>query len=218
MPRRRRPSLPSPATQRGGDQRLLRDNGSPKVLRCASAPVRQRARGRRSGSPCRAGPRRRGRSPRWSGPGAWSSPRCARSACASSRSAELQPWVQRVTQPVGEEGEGQRDDGHRGAGRGQLPPAATSCHQRPLTRSACDSAIIVPHGTLFTGTPKPRKERLASPLMKAIVSKASRTSSRCDTLGAMWRRRLQAWPTPIAWAATTQGSMRCLISSPRGSR
>ncbi len=96
-----------------------------------------------------------------------------------------------------------------------LAPAAASCHQLPMTARSAPRASIVPHETMSTGTPKPRKDRITSALMKPTVYWESCTSTTWLTLGRMWWNMREAFEAPIASAAFTYSRLPCLMYSAR---
>src|SRR4029077_4609220 len=96
-----------------------------------------------------------------------------------------------------------------------LAPAAKSCHPLPMTSSFCASASIVPHDTMSTGTPNPRKERMTSALMNPTTWAESCTRETWLTLGRMCTNMREAFEAPIAWAAFTYSRLECLMYSGR---
>src|SRR5436305_10175941 len=96
--------------------------------------------------------------------------------------------------------------------------AAASCHHLPMMSSVWASDSIVPHDTMSTGTPSPRKERITSTLMKATTRSESCTRITWLTFGRMCTNMREAAEAPIACAASTYSRERCFMYSARTRR
>src|SRR5262249_6508535 len=96
--------------------------------------------------------------------------------------------------------------------------AAVSCHHLPSSNSLPASASMLPQETVSTPTPKPRKVRITSDLMKSTTQIESCTSTTWLTFGRMCTNMRRAPEAPIASAASTYSRTRCFRYSARISR
>ncbi len=87
-----------------------------------------------------------------------------------------------------------------------------------MISSVCASESMVPHDTMSIGTPRPRKERITSTLMKATTRSESCTRITWLTFGRMCTNMREVADAPIAWAARTYSRERCFMYSARTSR
>src|SRR6266480_7672693 len=79
--------------------------------------------------------------------------------------------------------------------------AAASCHQYPRMSSLWASLSMLPHETVSTPTPKPRKLSTTSDLMKRTTCRDSCTSMTWLTFGRICTNMRRACEAPIASAA-----------------
>src|SRR5688572_21463082 len=93
--------------------------------------------------------------------------------------------------------------------------AALICHHMPRISSLGASASMLPQETVSTPTPKPRKLRITSDLMKSTTCSDSWTSTTCVTLGRMCANIRRACEAPIASAARMYSRTRCFRYSAR---
>src|SRR2546426_1272612 len=96
--------------------------------------------------------------------------------------------------------------------------ATVSCHPLPSRSSVPASASMLPHETVSTPTPKPRKVRITSDLMKSTTCSESCTSTTWLTLGRMCTNMRRALEAPIASAASTYSRTLCFMYSARTRR
>src|SRR5688572_7622343 len=96
--------------------------------------------------------------------------------------------------------------------------AAAICHHMPRISSLGASASMLPHETVSTPTPKPRKLRITSDLINSTTWSESCTSTTWLTFGRMCANMRRVSEAPMASAASTYSRTRCLRYSARTKR